>query len=316
MLTSLVYILAYIHTCIHTYIQIVALETMAKLFNTESGLRYMLVNGHIQWLIQESSKVDQMLSTCALRVSSEFFIKMAEVTANSKLSPDSSRLMNLWGEANPSALTSQFLEAVMIHMSSTADATMFAGLSAISNFASSSLEALCYVAGMGSPGPEGVSRTLFAGMSSAAAATGGKTMLEAWTEMLRLKLNVQAAVIRSMAVVLLATQKLCHTEEDFAKHAQAMLLILRRVGDVKETLTINYVIQLATQPLPAPKFAAFEMFRSLACLQKGWGLDLMFGHTEFVDFIMVSTSTLSSFLIRVVVILSLSCFNFLFVPAL
>jgi hypothetical protein len=285
----------------------VALETIANLFNSESGIRYMIVNGHIQWLIQESCNHDTILSSFALRASSDFFLKMAEVVAKSDLAlggSESVLQMNLWGGVNSAALISQFLEAVMMQMDSTSDATRFAALSAITSFASSSLDALCHVAGVAA---EGASGTVFTGMRSSVA-TGGATVLEAWMDMLRLKLEIQGAVVCSIASVMLATQRLCRTEEEFAQHAQAVLSILRKVGDVKDTLTMNYLIKLAKQPIPVGKFAAFEMFRSLACLQKGWGLDLMFGHTDLVDFIMVS---MCLYLLRILKIADFLCCFFI-----
>lgn len=242
----------------------------------------MISAGHVQWMMQEACGQEPVLASYALRVAAAFFVRLAAASAQQG---SHGLLQQVWGDQQ-APVTTQFLEAVVQHMDSTADATRFAALAAISTFASSSLDALCFVAGTGSGAIGGTPETVFA-VPSAAEGSGGSSVLEAWTEMLRLKMDVLAAVLCSMAQVLLATDNLCHNEHDHARHAQAMLVILRRVGEVKNTLTMSFVLSLAKQPVLAGKFAAFEFYRSLASLKKGWGLDLIFGHAEVVEYLTV-----------------------------
>lgn len=249
----------------------------------------MIRNGHIKWLVHESCDSEKILSSYALRATADFFLKVAEVLAASPTAlADSELLSHVWGDSK-SELIIQFLDAVMMHMDSTSDATRLAALAAITSFVSSSLEALYYVAGMEAPAsPDGSSTAVFSGLRG----SGGAKVLESWVEMLRLKMDIQAAVLTSMATTMLATQKGCRTDEDFGRHAQAVLMILRRAGEVKNMAAMDYILKLAAQPVPIGKFAAFEMFRSLASLEKGWGLDILFSHSPFADFIMVRFSLL------------------------
>ena len=255
-----------------------ALETVEQLFGTEAGLCYMNSAGHVQWMVQQACGEEPILASYALRVAAAFFVRLAAASAQQG---GHRLLQQVWGDQKP--LIAQFLEAVVQHMDSSADATRFAALAAISTFASSSLDALCFVAGTRS---DAAPETVFA----TPAASGGASVLEAWTEMLRLKMDVQAAVLCSMAQVMLATDHLCRNDDDHARHAQAMLVILRRVGEVKKKPTMSFVHSLAKQPVPVGKFAAFELYRSLASLTKGWGLDLIFGHAEVVEYLTVSNA--------------------------
>lgn len=247
----------------------------------------MIDNEHIQWIVQESCS-DSILSCYALRVASTFFLKLAEVTVKCDIGPENELLLRLWGDRK-TTLISTFLEAVMLHMDTSSDTTRYAAISAISTFASSSLESLVFVAGSSSEAVEDNTVGVFLNLKDIAVsgATGGSAVLEAWMEMLRLKMEIQAAVISSIASVMLSTQTYCHSEVDYAKHAEAMVVILRRVGDIKKMQAMNYFNNLAKQPIPVGKFAAFNLLRSFASLKKGWGLDILFGHPEFVEFLLV-----------------------------
>lgn len=249
----------------------------------------MIESGNIHWLIQESCAEDHTLSSYALRVSSDFFYKLSQVSLTLETvfaSSETHFLTSLWGN-HGEPLISQFLDAVMMHMDSSSDATRLAALSAITTFASSSLNSLYFVAGLKDSALEGTD-TVLSTLSDSHRGIGSK-VLNCWAEMLFLKLDIQASVISSVASVMITTESLCRTEEDFGRHAQSILVILRKMGDVKKMAAMNYICWLAKQPLPIGKFAAFDLLRGFACMKKSWGLDIIIAHTETAEFLMVST---------------------------
>lgn len=53
---------------------------------------------------------------------------------------------------------------------------------------------------------------------------------------------------------------------------------------------MTYLIKLAKQPVEELKFGAFEIFLSLARLNEGWGIDVLFSHAGFSTYLLDQAS--------------------------
>jgi hypothetical protein len=226
-----------------------------------------------------------MLGNYALRTASAYFSHLGngaalqDLTGSSDSLQEPASLSDLWNSIKAD-YAPLFITSVLKHIETSSEASRLAAVAAVTSFAASSLDVLEAVAfgGESSRGPP------FAPQTKALYAR----IVGDWIGLLGSKVEMQAVVLNSLASLIVATDKLCVSEEDYARHAEAILTLLRRVGDFKKLPTMTYLLKLAQQPIPEVKFAAFACFISLASVTKGWGLDILLSHQEFIDHFSVS----------------------------
>jgi hypothetical protein len=52
--------------------------------------------------------------------------------------------------------------------------------------------------------------------------------------------------------------------------------LLHKIGEMRHTSTVSYLLKLATQPVEATRHAAVDLMRAVAEQPSGWGLQLLF----------------------------------------
>ena len=237
-------------------LQLVALDDLLIHFaSTKTGVHYLFASGMINWLVTCASgensdgglEPDPLLSVECLRVVGQIFsgISKHNISVDSILiSQDYRQLMM------------QILAASFTHLDTFSDSSRLAGIGTLSDYASSSHIAL-------------------------EAVVSDKKLLFAWISLLQSKVEVQSAVLHSLAAVMNSTATTIDSSSG-AINDDSLIgacrdmkkKILETIGEVKNQNPIEYLIKTARQPIVDLSAGAYDLLIALS-KQSGWGVQVV-----------------------------------------
>ncbi|KAJ1425671.1 hypothetical protein B484DRAFT_451005 [Ochromonadaceae sp. CCMP2298] len=270
-------------------VQINALELLADLAKTVRGLEYLCSNAVVYWLVATSCgswvgpgtespgtgtalvpgvrarEPDPLLGAQALRVLGTVFSRASDLR------------FDLLARLDPSCVR-HFLLATARCCEEGSEEMRVTGLAVLADFAIISLATLQLVLGEG--------------------AAAEPPLLGAWMGLLNCsKSELVAAVLHSVASILYkddaqylasagltvftsAAESKGPAPSDVALVATLKRQLLAAVGTAKRTDTVTLLLRLATQPIEASRCAAVNLLTAVAAQPSGWGLQMLFQHTN------------------------------------
>jgi len=294
--------------------QIVAIEFLKDFAHTREGLHHLFTSGKFNWLISvacesfetRGGRHDPVLVAQGLREIAEIFHRAA-----------SNHLLDgsFWSAVVEKDILHKFIKAVLSHLDGITEETRLTGLRAISDFASSSPQALGLI-------------------------SDDVELLQTWGGLLNTgKMEVQAAVLHSIAHVLESSFLTTHssisgnltatsstsesltstsatttTRNESYKEVEAMKAKLWNcIGEAKRMPTLAFLLRLVQQPVPNLRHAGLDVLCSVlrsdevstgsvlatssssselctdtkvnAALVSSWGLQLLGLSSEFREYI-------------------------------
>ncbi|CAN0042729.1 unnamed protein product [Scytosiphon promiscuus] len=280
-------------------LQLNALELLEQVASTAGGARHLLSNGHLDRLLVAAggggegavggADPDPLLGTSALRTLAKVLAKAEGVG------------LEVWRERSPAFLEG-FLRACAVHIEGREEAGKLAGLVAVSTVAEASSEALKAM------------------LSQQHGAEGG--VLDAWLTLSAHKVEVKAAALHAVALVLGApTYKTSSNtaaggsghndgdgdevmgntaaaaaaaatgvgaEEERKKQERSSLcrMLLQRLAVCNNRPTGGALLfELARQPVPEVRHAAYDVLRCMVWQPGGWALAEVFAQPGFRAFL-------------------------------
>jgi hypothetical protein len=151
---------------------------------------------------------------------------------------------------------------------------IYIGLSAITEFTCSSVEAL-----------ETIVNT----------SEDSKTMLFKWLSLLNGKLNVQCATLHAIARIFDMSYEHHSDSEELSDSKLSSYIdivndkkkiIFENIGKVKQQLTLTYLLKLVRGPVSELRYAAVDVLRATAGVRSNWGLLTFASSPEFRAYVL------------------------------
>ncbi len=251
--------------------QMTSLDLLVSFAGTVSGMRYLLAEGLLTWLVglaggfeaTNGMTADPYLGPEAVRCTAEILPLVASSSAFTVLSaaPTTADLTDS-SRDDQRALLEGFLRAMLLNIDSTADGSRYASLDAIATFATSSATALCWTL-------EHVE------------------LVRSWLLLLRSpKPELRGAVLLCIAHVVsspIPVQAARHSShesalQDKGPETEAVAAARRKlcvaVGQPHNLPTVRYLVNSARQPVSESRRGACRMLAAMA--KHAWGLQLLF----------------------------------------
>ncbi|CAM9278583.1 unnamed protein product [Laminaria digitata] len=254
-------------------LQLNALELLEKarrgrghVASTAAGARHVVTSGHLSGLIvaagggegDNAAPPDPLLGASALRTVANVLAKAAGVG------------LDVWKEFGaPSRIG--FLQACTVHIEGRDEAGKLAGLVAASTVAAASSDAL---------------------KAMLAQEYGAEGVLDAWLTISSHKVEVKAAALHALALVLGppsnaspsgGDEVMGNTAAEEERETRSLLCrtLFERLGVCNRRSAGTLVVELARQPVPEVRHAAYDVLRCTVWQPGGWGLSVVFSQPGF-----------------------------------
>ncbi|CAM9616583.1 unnamed protein product [Ectocarpus sp. 13 AM-2016] len=270
-------------------LQLNALDLLDQVASTAGGARHLVANGHLDKLLvaagggegDSPDAPDPLLGASALRTLAKVLAQAGDAG------------LDAWKERSPSSLGG-FLRACTVHVEGQDEAGKLAGLGAASEVAAASDVAL---------------------RAMLSQERGSEGVLDAWLTLSAHKVEVKAAALHAVASVLgppntsstassstttaAAAAAAAGSDEDgdqvmgntaAAEAAKArstlrLMLFTRLAESNTNQRAGGWLLDLARQPVPEVRHAAYAVMRCAAWQPGGWGLSALFPQPGFLEFL-------------------------------